>query len=178
MSDSRAHGFLCLAFGPAQSYAVVPRSDSFTSFWQGELAGWIFEGGRSVEYVAFSGIDGYYVRYEDGSSAWSLHPGLGKLIKKEGVKWIVFGPDSYVFLSKSGVLHWWNVPDALEERLESLSSSDHLVSVGLGQSSPYVAIFQTDYIWGGNVPDSLVQILHSRKISGSKSKVETLNPKP
>lgn len=167
----------CVAFGPQDSYVVVPTSEDFVSFGHGELSLSWLQDESSIAHAAYSGDDGYFVRYEDGRSEWRLHPKLGKLIKREGVEWIKFGSDdSYIFKSDEGQLHWYNLPDELDRRLKSSRPSDELVSVGLGSNRSYVAIFPTDFIWHGCVPDTLVQILQTGKIPGKKkATVETLD---
>merc|ERR1712216_449128 len=94
----------------------------------------------------------------------SLYDDLGKLVKKEGVKWITFGQNgSYIFEDASGVMHWWNIPDGLEKELKSRWKSQ-IVSISLGQfPNSYVAIFD-DYKYWSKIPDDLATMLKSSKV--------------
>ena len=168
--EAGATELTCLAFGPAQSYIVIPHSDSFRVFWKSGLADSLRK--SDVEHLAFEGTDGYYVRYSDGNAAWKLHPDLGKLIKREGVKWIAFGSEGYIFMSESGGLRWWNIPDELEQLLES---DETLVSVAVGQGSAYVAIFEKEYMWGGDVPRPLEKMLRTKTVPGTKQKINSFD---
>eukprot|EP00933_Yihiella_yeosuensis_P022816 TRINITY_DN17889_c1_g1_i1.p1 TRINITY_DN17889_c1_g1~~TRINITY_DN17889_c1_g1_i1.p1 ORF type:complete len:329 (+),score=34.04 TRINITY_DN17889_c1_g1_i1:211-1197(+) len=167
MSDCHTREVADLAIGPRESFIAIPSNENFVTFWTGtgkHIDKLLFK--KEVVTAAFSGSEGYYFAYEDGSASFSVHPELSKLFKKvDGAKWISFGEnDSYVFQPYTGSLRWYNVPQTLDAKLRKWD----VEWVSLGQKESYVVKFQNGTFEWSNIPTALDKILRSRRRSGTK----------
>eukprot|EP00928_Gymnodinium_smaydae_P050634 TRINITY_DN34195_c0_g1_i1.p1 TRINITY_DN34195_c0_g1~~TRINITY_DN34195_c0_g1_i1.p1 ORF type:complete len:315 (-),score=17.80 TRINITY_DN34195_c0_g1_i1:201-1145(-) len=166
-------GMACVAFGPNGQFVAIPEDSDYPAFWSSTLADDLMKKNKkTIVDIAFAMDNQYYVEHDDGSSSWSLHPDLSKLIKKVGVTWITFGPSgTYVFKCAEGVLHWWGIPAELEKHLKS-NSNDDCLCVSLGQNDSYVVIFKSSYYWCG-VPERLSKALNTKR--NGKTKIDTFD---